>query len=137
MWSKWSSKIKSKKILEVSWDLNMYFIYTVYSYRMKKILPLHSCCIFSPKNLKLYIADPVIADTFSKNRTCPLYTGSTVYIFSFTQLNKRRNFLLRRLVSLLFLSMLEKMCLWIMLAFWIQLFQSRFIFDISFQFQKV
>ena len=40
IWGKLSSKIKSKVILEVSLDLQIYFIYTVYSYYMKKILHL-------------------------------------------------------------------------------------------------
>ena len=36
MWSKKSSKIKNEVILDVSLDLKIYFIYSVYSYRMKK-----------------------------------------------------------------------------------------------------
>ena len=32
-------KVKHKVILEVSLDLKIYFIYTVYSYRMKKNPP--------------------------------------------------------------------------------------------------
>ena len=41
------------------------FIYTVYSYRMKKILHLNSCCHFLPQKSKtLYSGHLVIADTF-------------------------------------------------------------------------
>ena len=49
-------KLKKKKT-ELSLDLKIYFIYTVYSYRMKKILHLNLPCLFLPKNPKLYIAD--------------------------------------------------------------------------------
>ena len=44
-----------KGILEVSLDLKIYFNYTVYSYRLKKILYL--IVFFHPKNSKLYIVD--------------------------------------------------------------------------------
>ena len=67
MWSKWSSKIKSKVILEDFLDLKIYFIYTVYSYRMKKILYLNFCCLSLPKKSKtLYGGHLVIVDTFFK-----------------------------------------------------------------------
>ena len=49
-------KLKKKKT-EVSLDLKIYFIYTVYTYGMKKILHLNSPCLILPKNPKLYIAD--------------------------------------------------------------------------------
>ena len=65
MWSKWSSKTKNKVILEVSLDLKIFFIYTLYSYRMKKILHLNVCCLFLPKKSKtLYGGHLLIADTF-------------------------------------------------------------------------
>ena len=60
MWSKWSSKIKSKVILEVSLDLKIYSVCTVYSYRMIKIVHLNSCC----KSKTLYSGHLVIADIF-------------------------------------------------------------------------
>ena len=44
-----------KGILEVSLDLKIYFNYTVYSYRLKKILYL--IVFFHPKNSKLYVVD--------------------------------------------------------------------------------
>ena len=75
-------KLKNKKnkvILEVSLDLKIYFIYTVYSYRMKKILLLNLCCLFLPKKSKtLYSGHLVITDTFFRNRRCLLWTGLTV-----------------------------------------------------------
>ena len=44
-------------ILEVSLDLKIYFINTIYSYSTKKILHLTFCCLFlCPKNPKLNIA---------------------------------------------------------------------------------
>ena len=46
MWSKCSSKIKNKVILEVSLDLKIYFIYNAYLYRMKKVLHLNFYCLF-------------------------------------------------------------------------------------------
>ena len=60
MWSKWGSKIKSKVILEVSLDLKIYSVCTVYSYRMIKIVHLNSCC----KSKTLYSWHLVIADIF-------------------------------------------------------------------------
>ena len=54
-----------KLILEVSLDLKVYFIYTVYSYRIKKILHLNFCSLFLLKKSKtLYSGHLVIADTF-------------------------------------------------------------------------
>ena len=41
-----------KLIIEVSSDLKIYFIYSVYSYRMKKILHLNSHCLFLLKKSK-------------------------------------------------------------------------------------
>ena len=75
-----------------------------------------------------------------------MFSSRYIYIyiyFSFTQLNKRRIFLLRRLewlssfhirenVSELFFASKKKK-----LTFWIHLFPRRFTFDISFQFQKL
>ena len=41
------------------------FIYTAYSYRMKKILHLNFCCLFLPQNSKtLYSGHLDMADTF-------------------------------------------------------------------------
>ena len=58
-------KNKNKVILEVSLDLKIFFIYTLYSYRMKKILHLNFCCLFLPKKSKtLYGGHLLIADTF-------------------------------------------------------------------------
>ena len=60
-------KLKNKKQSDVRsfLDLKIYFIYTVYSYRMKKILHLHLCCLFWPKKSKtLYRGHLVIANTF-------------------------------------------------------------------------
>ena len=51
-------------ILEVYLDLKMYFIYTVYFYRMKKPLHLNFCCLFFAQKTKiLYSGDLVIVDT--------------------------------------------------------------------------
>ena len=59
MWSKWSSKVrKNKVILALYLDLKIYFIYTIYSYHMKKITHLNLCCIRvwkSPYTLSLCI----------------------------------------------------------------------------------
>ena len=63
-------------MLEVYCGHKIYFIYTVFiyiSYCMKKYSILIHVVFFSPKNLKLYLAD-----TFVRNRRCPLYTGLTV-----------------------------------------------------------
>ena len=49
MWNKRSLKIKTKVILEVSLDLKIYFIYTVYSYCMKKSSILVSVVFFAQK----------------------------------------------------------------------------------------
>ena len=58
-------KVKHKVILEVSLDLKIYFIYTVYSYLMKKILHLNLCCLFlSKKSKTLHSGHLVVADTF-------------------------------------------------------------------------
>ena len=49
---------KNKVILELYLDLKIYFIYTIYSYHMKKIIHLHLCCIRvwkSPYTLSLCI----------------------------------------------------------------------------------
>ena len=50
-------KNQKQSDIKVFLDLKIYFIYTVYLHRMKKILHLNSCCLFCPKNPKLYIAD--------------------------------------------------------------------------------
>ena len=48
---------KTKVILEVTLALKIYFIYIVYSYRMKKSSILISVVFFCTKSPKLYIAD--------------------------------------------------------------------------------
>ena len=66
-------KVKHKVILEVSLDLKIYFIYTVYSFRMKKILHLNLCCLFLPKKSKIpHSGHLVVADTFFRNLRCLL-----------------------------------------------------------------
>ena len=45
-------KNQNKVILEVSLDFRIYFIYTVYSYRMKKTLHLNFYFLFQPQNSK-------------------------------------------------------------------------------------
>ena len=47
-------KLKNQKQsdIKVSLDLKIYFIYTVYSYSVKKILHLNFCCIFLPPKSK-------------------------------------------------------------------------------------
>ena len=57
MWSKWSSKIKNEVVLEVSFDLKIYFTYTVFSYVWKESSILISVVFFCPKNPKFWIAD--------------------------------------------------------------------------------
>ena len=49
-------KLKNQKT-KVSLDLKIYFIYIVYSYRMKKSSILISVVFFCTKSPKLYIAD--------------------------------------------------------------------------------
>ena len=51
-------KLKNQKQsdIKVSLDLKICFIYTVYSYRVKKSSVLVSVVFFCPKNPKLYIA---------------------------------------------------------------------------------
>ena len=47
-----------------------------------KILNLNLCCLFLPKKSKtLYSGHLVLADTFFRNRRCPLLTGLTVLTF--------------------------------------------------------
>ena len=57
---------QKKLILEVSLDFKIYFIYTVYWYRMKKITLLNFCCLFFllKKFKTLYSGHLVIEDTF-------------------------------------------------------------------------
>ena len=57
-------KLKNQKQsdIKVSLDLKIDFIYTVYSYSVKKILHLNFCCIFLPQKSKLYSEHLVIAD---------------------------------------------------------------------------
>ena len=109
MWSEWSSKIKRKVILEVSIDFKIYFIYTAYSYRMKKILHLNLCCLVLPKNPKtLYSGHLVIGDTFLRYSRCPLSTGLTVgghlsnlfYIGYWLKTSERVSFRLKSFVAL-------------------------------------
>ena len=60
-------KLKNQKQsdIKVSLDLKIYFIYTVYSYRMKKIFCLNFCCLFLPKKSKtLYSGHLVTEDIF-------------------------------------------------------------------------
>ena len=65
MWSKWSSKIKNKLVLEITLNLKIYFIYTVYSYRTKKSLHLNLCYLFLPKKSQtLYSGHLIIAGNF-------------------------------------------------------------------------
>ena len=65
MWSKWSSKIKHKLVLEITLDLKIYFIYTIYSYRTKKSLHLNLCYLFLPKKSQtLYSGHLIIAGNF-------------------------------------------------------------------------
>ena len=64
---------KTKVILEVTLDLKIYFIYIVYSYRMKKSSILISVVFFlHQKSKTIYSGHLVIADTFFRNRRCPL-----------------------------------------------------------------
>ena len=69
--------------------------------------------------------------------------GLWYIFFSFTQLNKRRIFLLRRLMWLSSFYIREnvyELCFLFpkkKVAFWIHLFQRRFIFHISFKYSKV
>ena len=67
-------KLNNKKvIIEGYLDLKIYFIYTVYLYRMKNILNLNFCCLFLPKKSKtLYSGHLVIANAFLRNSRCPL-----------------------------------------------------------------
>ena len=67
-------KLNNKKvIIEGYLDLKIYFIYTVYLYRMKNILDLNFCCLFLPKKSKtLYSGHLVIANAFLRNSRCPL-----------------------------------------------------------------
>ena len=54
-----------KLMLEASLDLKIYFIYTVYSYRMKKMLQFNLCCLFLlTKSKTLYSRYLVIVNTF-------------------------------------------------------------------------
>ena len=70
----WSSK-------GVSLDLEIRFMYNVYSYHMKKIVHLNFCWLFLPKTSKaLYSGHLVIVDTYFRNRRCPLETDLTVCI---------------------------------------------------------
>ena len=77
-------KIKNK-VIEVSLDLKICFIYTGHSYRMKKILHLNPCCLFLPKNPKVYIAEPGYSGHFFRNRRCPIiklkFSGLSYFIY--------------------------------------------------------
>ena len=65
-------KLKNQKT-KVSLDLKIYFIYIVYSYRMKKSSILISVVFFlHQKSKTIYSGHLVIADTFFRNRRCPL-----------------------------------------------------------------
>ena len=67
-------KNRNKVILEVYLDLKIYFIYTVYSSRMKKTLHLNFGCLFLPKKSEtLYSGHLVITHTF-------LGTADVLYI---------------------------------------------------------
>ena len=51
-------------MLEVFLDFKIYFIYTVYSYRVKKTLHFNFCFPFLPENSKtLYRGPLIIADS--------------------------------------------------------------------------
>ena len=65
-------QLKNQKT-KVSLDLKIYFIYIVYSYRMKKSSILISVVFFlHQKSKTIYSGHLVIADTFFRNRRCPL-----------------------------------------------------------------
>ena len=76
-------KLKKLK-LEVSFDLKIYLNYSVGLYHMKNSSILIHVVFFA-----LYSGHLVIADTFLRNRRCPLYTGLT-YLTSFIR-SFRRN----------------------------------------------
>ena len=59
-----AQKEKKTVILEVSLDLKIYLIYTVYSYHMKKSSILISIVFFWTKSPKLYIADTCYSGHF-------------------------------------------------------------------------
>ena len=65
--------LKNQKQSDIRRFSNIFYLYCLLVSCEKKILYLNFCCLFLPQNSKtLYSGHLVIADTFFRNRRCPL-----------------------------------------------------------------